>query len=200
MLPTINLLPWRERRREAHRQRFFQLLVLVIVLAGALQFALGRYVEDQVNQQSIRLSFLKQNIATIDNKIKEMQVTQDVHKALLTRLDVVEQLQKQRNKTTDFMNVVPKLIPKGVYIDKFKVKGTDVEVTGFSDSTARLATMLDRFEKSPDLENVEMHSIVHGKTRFGQKFQTFKVSFEIVIHSISSTSQYLFEQGVAPDA
>ncbi|MDG2664495.1 pilus assembly protein PilN, partial [Vibrio parahaemolyticus] len=32
-------------------------------------------------------------------------------------------------------------------------------------------------ERSAKLNDVEMHSIVHGKARFGKEFQTFKVSF-----------------------
>ncbi len=37
--------------------------------------------------------------------------------------------------------------------------------------------MLDNMERSAKLLDVEMHSIVHGKARFGKEFQTFKVSF-----------------------
>ncbi|NMS18763.1 PilN domain-containing protein, partial [Vibrio parahaemolyticus] len=43
--------------------------------------------------------------------------------------------------------------------------------------TARLATMLDNLERSEAIYDVEMHSIVHGKERFGKAFQTFTVSF-----------------------
>ncbi len=50
-------------------------------------------------------------------------------------------------------------------------------MSGISDSTARLATMLDNLEKSPQLSEVGMHSIVSGNRRFGKQFQSFKVSF-----------------------
>lgn len=53
----------------------------------------------------------------------------------------------------------------------------EIEISGISDSTPRLATMLDNMERSAKLLDVEMHSIVHGKARFGKEFQTFKVSF-----------------------
>ncbi|QIA64408.1 pilus assembly protein PilN [Vibrio astriarenae] len=179
MLPSINILPWREQRREAHRQRFFQSVVLSLVVAFGLQFALGRYAEQQQRQQQTRLDYLNQQIVKVDKRIAAMKVSEKEHQALLTRLEVVETLQRQRNKTTDFMNLMPTLIPEGVYVDKIKMNGVLVEVTGISDSTARLATMLDSLEKSPQLNNVEMHSIVHDKPRFGKKYQTFKVSFEL---------------------
>ncbi|WP_252589896.1 PilN domain-containing protein, partial [Enterobacter sp. JH8] len=82
------------------------------------------------------------------------------HKAILTRLGVVESLQLGRNKTTDFMNLMPELIPEGVYVDKIKMNGQEIEMEGISDSTSRLATMLDNLERSRSLKGVEMHSII----------------------------------------
>jgi len=104
-------------------------------------------------------------------------VTEQEHKALLTRLNIVESLQQKRNKTTEFMNLMPQLIPEGVYVDKIKMNGEEIEISGISDSTARLATMLDNLEKSTQLSEVGMHSIVSGNRRFGKQFQSFKVSF-----------------------
>ncbi|GAL15063.1 type IV pilus biogenesis protein PilN [Vibrio astriarenae] len=74
------------------------------------------------------------------------------------------------------------------------MNGVLVEVTGISDSTARLATMLDSLEKSPQLNNVEMHSIVHDKPRFGKKYQTFKVSFELAQGTVSVLPRFHAEE------
>ncbi|QSA19091.1 PilN domain-containing protein, partial [Vibrio furnissii] len=71
---------------------------------------------------------------------------------------------------------MPQLIPEGVYVDKIKMNGQEIELSGISDSTARLATMLDNLEKSDQLSEVGMHSIVAGNRRFGKQFQSFKVS------------------------
>lgn len=60
---------------------------------------------------------------------------------------------------------------------RIKMNDLEIEISGISDSTPRLATMLDNMERSAKLLDVEMHSIVHGKARFGKEFQTFKVSF-----------------------
>lgn len=116
----------------------------------------------------------------LDRKIEALKKVEQEHKALLTRLAVVEKLQMKRNKPTDFMNLLPPLIPEGVYVDKIKMNGTHIRLSGISDTTSRLATMLDNLESSPLVGNVEMHSIVHGKRRFGKKFQTFNVSFSFI--------------------
>lgn len=177
MLQRINLLPWREQQRAAHQRRFIGLTMLGVICALGIQWGIGLYLTDQALYQQSRLDYLNHYIQKLDTQINALKLTEQEHKALLTRLSVVESLQRQRNTTTQLMNLMPQLIPEGVYIDKLKMQGQKIEVMGIGDSTARLATMLDNLEKSPLLAKVEMHSIVHGKQRFGKAFQTFSLSF-----------------------
>ena len=189
MLHNVNLLPWRDEQRERHKKRFLQLVLLGALLAFGLQWVAGNYLQQQFQQQHSRISYLKSYIGQLDKQIHALKKVEQEHKALLTRLSVVEQLQVNRNKTTDFMNAIPLLIPDGVYVDKIKMNGQRIEIAGISDTTSRLATMLDNLEKSAQLKNVEMHSIVHGKVRFGKKFQVFNVSFVFASSTVKKGEQ-----------
>lgn len=180
MLHSINLLPWREQLRNRHKHRFIGLLVVGIGIAVAIQWGGASYLKQQTQAQQSRLHYLESYIGQLDKQINSLKQVEQEHKALLTRLSVVEKLQNQRNKTTDFMNSLPNLIPEGVYVDKIKMNDLHVRLSGISDTTSRLATMLDNLESSAHIRDVEMHSIVHDKPRFGKKFQTFNVSFSFV--------------------
>ncbi|UUM30794.1 PilN domain-containing protein [Vibrio japonicus] len=177
MLHSVNLLPWREELRERHKRRFLSMLILGVLIAVLIQWAIGLYLQEQKHTQQDRLEYLNSYIKQQDMEIAALKKVEQEHKALLTRLSVVEKLQEKRNKAADIMNVIPTLIPEGVYVDKIKMNGLHIQISGISDTTSRLATMLDNLESSPVIRNVEMHSIVHDKPRFGKKFQTFKVSF-----------------------
>ncbi|EJG1726041.1 PilN domain-containing protein [Vibrio parahaemolyticus] len=177
MLYRINLLPWRENQREEHRRRFVGFVVLGVMVAFGIQWSVGKYYEYQQDLQQERLDYLTTYISDLDKRIEAMKIAELEHSKILERLKVVEALQNGRNKTTDFMNLMPAVIPEGVYVDKIKMNDLEIEISGISDSTPRLATMLDNMERSAKLLDVEMHSIVHGKARFGKEFQTFKVSF-----------------------
>ena len=179
MLHQINLLPWRDEIRAQHRRRFIGLLLLGTIIAVLTQWVIGLHFKEQQGIQHARLSYLKQYIAQLDNQIRSLKIAEQEHQAILTRLDVVESLQTGRNKTTEFMNIMPEMIPEGVYVDKIKMNGQDLELSGISDSTARLATMLDNLERLTLLKDVEMHSIIHNRKRFNKEFQTFKVSFSL---------------------
>ncbi|MEZ8765871.1 PilN domain-containing protein [Vibrio alginolyticus] len=177
MLYRINLLPWRENQREEHRCRFISLVALGMLVAVGIQWGIGKFFEYQQDQQQERLDYLTHYIAELDQRIEAMKIAELGHSKILERLKVVEGLQNGRNKTTEFMNLMPAVIPEGVYVDKIKMNDLEIEISGISDSTPKLATMLDNMERSAKLNDVEMHSIVHGKARFGKEFQTFKVSF-----------------------
>ncbi|MGF1752629.1 PilN domain-containing protein [Vibrio makurazakiensis] len=201
MLHQINLLPWRDEIRAQHKRRFLSLLILGVLIAVGAQWSVGFYFKQQHGEQSARLSYLEQYIVQLDQQINSLEMAKKEHQAILTRLAVVEDLQNGRNKTTDFMNLMPSMIPEGVYVDKIKMNGLELEVSGISDSTARLATMLDNLERSDLLMDVEMHSIIHNRKRFNKEFQTFKVSFKVKPLSLSFNSKnsltaiYLNEQG-----
>ncbi|MCZ4391043.1 PilN domain-containing protein [Vibrio alginolyticus] len=177
MLYRINLLPWRESQREEHRRRFISLVALGMLVAVGIQWGIGKFFEYQQDQQQERLDYLTHYIAELDQRIEAMKIAEQEHSKILERLKVVEGLQNGRNKTTEFINLMPAVIPEGVYVDKIKMNDLEIEISGISDSTPKLATMLDNMERSAKLNDVEMHSIVHGKARFGKEFQTFKVSF-----------------------
>ncbi|WP_394257208.1 PilN domain-containing protein [Vibrio harveyi] len=190
MLYHINLLTWRENQREEHRRRFLSLIVLGVIVALGVQWGIGKFYQYQQDQQQQRLDYLAHYISQLDKRIEAMKIAEQEHSKILERLKIVEGLQNGRNKTTEFMNLMPSVIPEGVYVDKIKMNDYEIEISGISDSTPRLATMLDNMERSAKLLDVDMHSIVHGKARFGKEFQTFKVSFMFKDASVKGGNQH----------
>ncbi|SEG63873.1 PilN domain-containing protein [Vibrio hangzhouensis] len=179
-----NLLPWREGQRRRHKHRFLVLLMLALVIAGGITAILTWYAQQQAHLQWQRTQYLKQTISEYRQQIAELSDITKAHDRLEARLEHVRTLQAQRSKTTAMMNLLPSLMPPGVYIDKIRMEGTRFKLSGVSDSTARLATMLKHFENSPALEQVEMHSIVHGQLRFGRSYQAFELSFQVVVSQL----------------
>ena len=190
MLYHINLLAWRENQREEHRRRFIGLILLGAIAALGVQWGIDKYYQYQQDQQQQRLAYLADYIARLDHRIEAMKIAQQEHSQTLERLKIVEGLQSERNKTTEFMNLMLSVIPEGVHVDKIKMNGHKVEISGIADSTAHLTTMIDNMERSPKLRDVGMHSIVHGKVRFGKEFQTFRVSFMFKGASMNDGKQH----------
>ncbi|MDF5560023.1 pilus assembly protein PilN, partial [Vibrio parahaemolyticus] len=130
MLYRINLLPWRENQREEHRRRFISLVALGMLVAVGIQWGIGKFFEYQQDQQQERLDYLTHYIAELDQRIEAMKIAELEHSKILERLKVVEGLQNGRNKTTEFMNLMPAVIPEGVYVDKIKMNDLEIEISG----------------------------------------------------------------------
>jgi len=179
-MTSINFVPWREQRRAHYRRRFYLWLLLAVGASIAIQWGGGFYFAEQQSSQLKRNAELQQHLNYLDQQLVGLKQTKVNHQSIITRLQSVEGLQYKRNKVTEFMNLIPSLIPSGVYVDKIEMDGQLIEINGISDSTADVTQMLDRLERSPAVNNVEMHSIVSGKKLFNQTFKTFKVSFVFV--------------------
>lgn len=191
MLHKVNFLPWRDIQRRKHKQGFILSLLLCVILTLVVQFGSGHYLASKQVRQSERLRELDAYITKANQEIAELSRVEQKHKAQLARLSTVEQLQIQRNQTTQLLNTLPTLIPDGVYLDSLimqtdknmrtgkGIKMSKITLRGISDTTARLASMLNNLEHSANLSGVEIHSIVHDKLRFGHRYQAFDVSFFI---------------------
>lgn len=177
MLSNVNLLPWREAKKEAHKKRFIGGVAISALAAIGTVYCAGFYFDFQEQKQQDRLEFLSQHIAVLDSQIDSLKQVEKAHEDLVARLAMVESLQKKRNKTTQFMDLIPQMIPEGVYVDQISMNAQRIEMSGISDSTAHLATMLDLLEHSSLISDVEIHSIVSGSYRFDKPFQSFEASF-----------------------
>ncbi|MGR6840705.1 PilN domain-containing protein [Aliivibrio wodanis] len=179
MAYQINLLPWREEQRTKYKQRFILMLILGVMLSVFSQWGVAQFLEQQTIQQEERNRSLKNRVAFLNEELKGLNEIGKQHEEILTRLEAVELLQHNRNQTTQLLNVLPVMIDEGIYLNKVRMHERQVEIKGFSDSNARLASMLDKLERSPHIASVEMHSIVSGEKIFGHDMSRFEVSFRL---------------------
>ena len=183
-MSVINLLPWREQQRRHHRQRFV-ILIITAVLGGYFISTLAlHHFESEVAIQNQRVVYLQKAITEQRLRMNQLSDVTTQYENLLQRLELVQTLQAERGKTTAVMNLIPALIPQGVYIDKIRMRGQRFKLFGISENTALLAEMLERFEQEPTVSYVEIHSIVHGRQRFDKSYQAFELSFQVSLSTL----------------
>ncbi|MCJ2378786.1 PilN domain-containing protein [Vibrio sp. ZSDZ34] len=185
---AVNLLPWRDQKRAMLKRQFIALCIAVGLVALAITVLIGHYLSQQISQQQQRNLLLSHKVKQYQQDIIMLSSAMREHQNLEARLAEVEQLQQRRHQTTAFMNLLPTLIPSGVYLDKVKMEGQHFKLQGFSERTSHLAELLKRLEDSPRTHNVRMHSIVHGKQRFERDVQVFEASFMLRDGTLDSTT------------
>ncbi|MBU1225389.1 MAG: PilN domain-containing protein [Gammaproteobacteria bacterium] len=155
----INLLPHRELARAA-RRRQFNLLLGIAVAAGALIVVLGHSViAARQSTQEARNAFLDQEIAKLDGQIGEIKKIREQTQALLERKQVVETLQSNRTEVVHLFDQMIRLLPDGLYLKSFKQAGDVVTISGYTQSSARVSTLMRNLDNSPWFEAANLVEI-----------------------------------------
>ena len=155
----INLLPWREARRKAQRQHLGVLggmvAVLGLLIVGAVHLSIAGYI----SAQGERNEFLKRENVRLDKEIEEIKKLKTEIAALLARKQIIERLQTDRAQAVYLLQELVQQVPDGVYLRSIKQTGLKINMTGYSQSNARVSTLMRNFSGSPYLENPELVEI-----------------------------------------
>lgn len=155
----INLLPHRELKRAARRRQFN--FMLVAALAGAIGVAiLGQTLISarQANQET-RNRYLEQEIAKLDIQIGEIKKIREQTQALLERKQVVETLQSNRTEVVHLFDEMIRQLPEGLYLKSIKQSGGRVQLQGYTQSSARVSSLMRNLDASPWFEDPKLVEI-----------------------------------------
>ena len=175
----INLLPHREIRRKQQQQQFFILLFGVLVIGAAVWFVVHSYLDEQHELQMSRNKYLQDEIVKLDKQIAEIQKLKDQTAALLARKRVVETLQGNRSEVVHLLDQLVRQLPDGVYLKSIKQTGPRVTINGFTQSQARVSTLMRNLESSPQLEDpglVEIKAVTQGGQRINEFFLNINIT------------------------
>jgi len=155
----INLLPHREAKRKARQQQMVAISGGVVAL-GALSILLGyMIIGGMIEQQEDNNRFLKAEIAKLDKEIEEIKVLKEKTQSLLDRKKVVEDLQADRSQAVHLLDQMVRQLPGGMYLKAIKQTDKKVNIQGYTQSNARVSTLMRNLEASPWLENPQLVEI-----------------------------------------
>ena len=145
----INLLPHRELARAA-RRRQLNILLGIAAAAGVVIVVLGHiWIAAQQSAQEERNAFLTQEIAKLDIQIGEIQKIREHIQALIERKQVVEVLQSNRTEVVHLFDQMIRLLPDGLYLNSIKQTGNVITISGYTQSSARVSTLMRSLNDSP---------------------------------------------------
>jgi len=155
----INLLPHREQKRQARQRQFVSVAVGLAILGLAVVGLVHVVFVTQIETQTSRNKLLKDEIAKLDEQIKEIDKLREQTQALLSRKQVVETLQTNRTEAVHLLDQMVRQLPDGVYLRNLKQVGAKVTAIGYAQSNARVSTLMRNIEASPWLTQPELVEI-----------------------------------------
>jgi type IV pilus assembly protein PilN len=166
-MTQINLLPWREQKREAEKKLFITVLLTGLVIAVFLVFFMNYYADSLLNNQMARNQILQQEIKLLDDQIKEIKTLKTVREGLISRMAIVQNLQATRTLMVHLFDELIKIMPTGIYITKLERKNDIVSLWGYSESNTNISQLMSSIETDDWLQNPTLTEIkkLEGKNK-----------------------------------
>ncbi|EED32220.1 fimbrial assembly family protein [gamma proteobacterium NOR5-3] len=177
-MARINLLPWREARREELKRAFLSILGLVAAVAVVLVMLADRVVNSQIDSQNARNDYVTQNIRELDKQVEEIKDLQRKRNQLIERMRVIQQLQGNRPIIVRVLDQLVRTVPDGVFYTSVTSRGIDLNVQGVAESNNRVSSLMRRLDASDWLKDPNLDAVRAAPT-YGDQANTFDLSVKV---------------------
>jgi type IV pilus assembly protein PilN len=177
-MAQINLLPWREAKRQELKKEFMVTVALVLALGAGLLLLSDRVVNSQVEDQKARNSFLTENIKVLDKQVAEIRDLERRRNQLLDRMKVIQELQGNRPIIVRVLDQLVRTVPDGVFYTNLTTKDKRISVTGIAESNNRVSSLMRRLDASDWLANPNLDK-VKAAPKYGDQANTFNLSVSV---------------------
>jgi type IV pilus assembly protein PilN len=158
-MARINLLPWRADRRKLREREFYMMLAGTAVAAFVVLFAAIFWMGHLIDDQNDRNTVLQGEIKKLDKQIEEIKELDKTRSQLLTRKEIIEQLQSNRSQMVHLFDEMVKTIPDGVRLTSMKQAGDILTLEGVAESNARVASYMRSIDVSPWMGRTDLRKI-----------------------------------------
>ena len=178
-MARINLLDWRQEKREKRQRNFLGSLAFTALIGGAVLFGMHSKVNGDISFQQSRNARLKSEISAIEKQIKEIRELEKVKQALLARMRVIEQLQRSRTEIVHFFDELVTTVPDGLYVTKVAQSGRTTTVDGVAESNGRISTYIRNLDNSDWFTNAKL-IVIRAQQNNRQRLNNFQLQFQKV--------------------
>ncbi len=177
-MAQINLLPWRDERRQELKQEFVAILGLMVGLGAVLVFLADLVLSGQIDNQRSRNAYLERNIEVLDREVAEIQDLQRKRTQLLDRMQVIQELQGNRPVIVRILDQVVRTVPDGIFYTSLQAAGNVISIEGISESNNRVSSLMRRLDSSAWFSNPNLTG-VSAEPNFGTQANKFQMSFKV---------------------
>jgi type IV pilus assembly protein PilN len=173
-MPSINLLPWRQEQRKRRQKQFVMGAVGALVAAGLVTLVAHFAVGSMIDAQERRNDLLQKETAELDKRVEEIVALEEQKSRMLSRMEVIERLQRSRPQVVQVFDQIVRTLPDGVYLTSVKQTDRKIEIVGVAQSSTRVSAFMRNIDASETLSAPELKVIQTGKgANAGAEFTLF---------------------------
>lgn len=162
-MPRINLLPWRDEERKERKLKFLVALGGAAIGACLTAFCGYLLMDSMISAQEARNAKLNDKIAELNKQIEKINSLEADKERFISRMEVIEKLQRSRPEIVHVFDEIAKQLPDGVYLTQITQTGTRLKFEGVAQSSTRVSAFMRNIDGSSYLKNPELE-VVETKT------------------------------------
>jgi type IV pilus assembly protein PilN len=164
---SINLLPWRNKRKEQVQKQTVIALILSTFLGVAVVFFLYIAKSGDLSQQLNRNKFLQGSVNHLNIKIADLKATTDEKDRLLKELTTIHNLVVNRSTIVDIFNDLVALTPGNIFFQKIVSISKEINIVGLSRFNNDISELMRNLDESTLFDEPSLTSV--KKTQYHQE-------------------------------
>jgi type IV pilus assembly protein PilN len=177
-MAQINLLPWRDERRQEQKKAFLTTIGFVLALGVVLVLLADRVVNSQIDNQNARNRHLSEQITILDKQVEEIRDLQRKRNQLLDRMRVIQELQGNRPIIVRILDQLVRTVPDGVFYTGLDTKGKSISIRGVAESNNRVSSLMRQLDASDWLANPNLDK-VSAAPEYGDQATLFNLTVQL---------------------
>lgn len=151
MTIDINLLAWREARREKHTRRFYVVMLLLHIVGIALGGGVAYVYQRALAVQEQRNAHIAAHIERFDHEIAEAEHSVEEVEHLSQQLTQFQRLFEERIHTPQLFNAFASSLTEGVTYHRLERQEHQISVSAVADNERQVSEQLRRIAEMPGL-------------------------------------------------
>ncbi len=158
-MANINLLPWRDARRRERNRGTLMICVALWAIAGLVVLG-GKLVMDyRIDHQKARNAYLQSEINALSQVIAEIEDLKQKRDELIARMEVIQDLQRNRSQVVHVFDDLVNKQPEGVFYDTIEKKDKTLSIKGKAQSNNRISTLMRSIDGSEWLKVSDLKDV-----------------------------------------
>ena len=180
-MTALNLLPWRDRRRQRRRQVFVVGLALSFVAAAVVVGVAWRVTENALEGVREENAGLAERRTALDSRLLELAEIERSNAQTARRIGVLQRLEAERLDTVRILDELARTLPPGLRYTTVARRGGVVLVRGTADAESGVSAYMRNLAGSawfgaPSLQNIAETADPGGPATFDLSFETATVA------------------------
>ena len=188
-MTRINLLPWRERRRERRRRVLLGQAAATFAGVVACVAAVGIHIDGWIERQQRRNQYLATAVAALDARIDQIQGLRRERDELQSRMALLVQLGSDRNTLVHVLDGIARTLVPGLHYTGVAKRGVVVTVRGAAESNDGVASLMRNIDAAAAFGVPNLKSIAEtGATAGDGPTTVFELTFEVAKSAVTEVN------------